>query len=177
MKCEHLKTFLLLPAGFERVLQIFEVFFLLLISSSFLLITHSLFGDVEIGISFVCVPAVDSFSMWTWKFPNLCALLYSSVPTLCSSSLRMFTDHRLAGLGKLCETRTDRFQVFLKILFVYRPAFSFVNTHELEMAEKMCRKVMHSYPQQLIHDPSWATLVFVEGKASLIFREYLNTRR
>lgn len=88
----------------------------------------------------------------------------------------MFTDHRLAGLGKLCETGTDRFQVFLKILFVYMPAFSFVNTHELEMVEKIV-EVLHSYPQQLIHDPSWVTLVLVEGKVSLIICEYLNTRR
>lgn len=86
----------------------------------------------------------------------------------------MFTDHRLVGLGKLFEMRTE---VFLKILFVYRPAFSFLNTHELEMGEKMCRKVkvLNSYPQKIIHGPFWAVPVLIEGKTSLIFCDCLNT--
>lgn len=87
--------------------------FLLLISSSFLLITHSVFGDSEIGLCFVCAPGVDSFRMCTWIFLNLCAHHYSSAPTRCSSSLWIFKDHRLVGLCKLCESRTDRFQVSL----------------------------------------------------------------
>lgn len=138
--------------------------------SFFSLITHSLFGDHEIGISFVCVPDF-SFSMCIWTFPNLCALLCSSVATVRSSSL---TDHRLVGLCKLFETRTERFHVFLKILFVIRPALIFFNTCELDMEEKQFCILIS---QQLIHDPFWAPLVVIEGKASLIFCEYVNRGR
>lgn len=113
---------------------------------------------------------------------SMCTCIFQPLSTpllLCACTLWISTDHRPVGLGKLCETRTDRFQVFLKILFVYMPAFSSLNASELEMVEKMCRKVkvLHSYPHRLIHELFWATLVLVEGKASLIFCERLNTDR
>lgn len=51
----------------------------------------------------------------------------------------------LTLLSKLFETRTDGIPVFLKILFVYRPAFSFLNTYELEMEkQKLKATAVHS---------------------------------
>lgn len=126
-----LKTFLLQSTGFECVFQIYKVFFFLLISSSFLLITHSLFGDHEIAICFACLVWLV---MYLDSSKPLCTPLLLCVYTLLQLSLN-FHRSQACGPGQVVWNENKKIPNIFKILIVHRPAFSFL------IWVRICRKV------------------------------------
>lgn len=116
------RHFFFCPLAFQRVPQTFEVFFLPLLSFSRLLITHSLFGDRVIEIYFVRPVWIV---VYLDRSQTLCTPQLLCVYTLLQLC-RNFHRSQASRSWQTDWNQQRKIQNIFKILFVYKPAFSFL---------------------------------------------------